>query len=177
MLRTASESRRDGVYRAKSAVRAAGLMTAGAAGVIALAVAPSKAQVVGYVFAPVTVWMAWRFWLCGVHVESNGVRIYGWLRTQRVPWADIDRFTVEPAAPYPYVGRLIRKDGRRPIVLVGTGTGRFENEKNRREAQAPVDLLNERLQEWRRLHGLQDVASGSGDVVPHEAAAAPPHST
>jgi 50S ribosomal subunit-associated GTPase HflX len=74
----------------------------------------------------------------------SGPTASGW-----IPWADIARFAVEPAGPYPYVGRLIRKDGKPGVTIVGTGTGTRDTKYNRRTAQKPIDLLNKRLEQWR----------------------------
>jgi hypothetical protein len=111
-----------------------------------------KAAIVGLVFGPLCAVLAWRFWLAGVHVDSDEVRVNGYLFSKRIPWSEIERFTVEQAGPYPYVGRLIRKDGKPPVVLVGTGTGTRKTEYNRVTAQSPIDLLNRRLELWREQH-------------------------
>jgi hypothetical protein len=123
-------------------------MTALAAGSFCLVLVP-KAPILALVFGPPCAVVAWRFWLSGVHVEPDGVRVYGYLFSRWVPWSEIERFTVESAGPYPYVGRVIRSDGKPPVILIGTGTGTRKTNYNRLTAQKPVDLLNKRLEEWR----------------------------
>ena len=152
MIRPASESRPSGVYRATDMLRAAWLMTALTIGSFCLVLVP-KAAIVGLVFGPLCAVLAWRFWLCGVHVGPDGVRVNGYLRSTRVAWTEIERFAVEPAGPYPYVGRLIRKDGKPPLILVGTGTGTRKTKYNQVTAQKPIDLLNQRLEQWRAEQG------------------------
>jgi hypothetical protein len=132
-------------------LRAALLMTAGAVGSFCFVLVP-KVAILAVVFGPPWAVVAWRFWLSGVHIEPDGVRVYGYLFSRWVPWSEIERFTVEEAGPYPYVGRLIRKDGKPPVVLVGTGTGTRKTDYNRRTTQKPIDLLNKRLEEWRAEH-------------------------
>jgi hypothetical protein len=129
-------------------LRAAWGMTVLAVGSLCLALVP-KAAVLALVFGPLWGVVAWRLWLAGVRVRSDGVRVNGYLFSTWVPWSEIERFTVESAGPYPYVGRLIRKDGKPPVILVGTGTGTRKTEYNRVTAEKPIDLLNKRLEEWR----------------------------
>lgn len=151
-LRTASRLYGNGVYRTVSSLRAAWLTTAGAAGDLVLAAVPGKAEIVGIISAPILLLMTWRFWICGARVEENGVKVCDWWSTKRIAWADIDKFTLEPSGGYPYVGRILRKDRHRPVVIVGISTGRRKTEKHRLQAQAPIDLLNEALQSWRGAH-------------------------
>ncbi len=144
-VRTASASRPHGVYRTRDQLFAIALGAGGTAGLLVLAVLPGKAEVVGYIFIAPWAYAAWRAFYWGVRVRDDGIIIGGFLTSRRVSWAEIERFTVESAGPYPCVGRLIRKDGKRPIVLIGIDAGRRPTKKSRVDTQAKVDLLNAEL--------------------------------
>jgi hypothetical protein len=94
--------------------------------------------------------LAWRMWLIGTYVEPSAVRVVNYLRTIRVPWAEIEHFAALPAGQYPYVGHIIRKQGRAPVVMMGIESSPDESEENRRRVQAAIDPLNRALEEWRQ---------------------------
>ena len=127
-------------------------MSASAVGLIVLAALPGKGEVAGFVLVGPMAYLAWRAWVFGVRIGDAGVVIGGFLSSRRVGWAEIERFTCESAGPYPFVGRLIRKGGERPIVLVGIDAGRRSTEKSRADVQAKIDLLNAELAR-RRMRG------------------------
>jgi hypothetical protein len=114
-------------------------------GAIVVSVLPGRGEIAGFIFVGPLGYLTWRAWLAGVRVHDDGVIIGGFLMSRRVSWADIERFTVESAGPYPCVGRLIRSDGKRPIVLIGIDAGRRPTKKSRVDTQAKVDLLNAEL--------------------------------
>ena len=137
------------VYRTIGTVHAAVAATAMTVGFVVLALVPGRAEVAGYVLAPLFALWTWPAWLMGVRVDDSGVKVTGYLLTKRIPWPDVERFAVMPAGNYPYVGHVIRTNGRRPVVIMGISTGRGKSEKHRLEAQKPIDQLNAALADWR----------------------------
>ncbi len=135
-----------------SALRGALLGTVITAAFIAVAAVPGKGQIVGFIFAPSIGYLTWRAWRIGVRVRDDGVIVGGFLWAKRVPWTDIERFTAEPSGGYPYVGRIVRNGGHRPIVIAGFDSGRKATDKHRRQVQAPIDQLNAVLERWRADH-------------------------
>jgi len=139
---------RSHVYRTIGTVHAAVASSVMTLGWVVLALIPGRAEIAGYVCAPLFAAWTWPAWRMGVRVDTEGVKVTGYLVTKRVYWRDVERFAVLPAGPYPYVGHLIRTGGRRPIVIMGISTGRGKTEKHRLEAQRPIDELNEQLVRW-----------------------------
>jgi hypothetical protein len=139
-----------GVYRSVSAVYGALPVTAASAGLVIAAIVPGRGELAGVILAPLFFVIAWRMWLLGVHVEADGVRVVGIVASKRVPWEEIDRFEVRQWQRYPYVGHVVLNSGRAAIPIVAiTTTGPRGKEWTRRQAQAPVDRLNEALADWR----------------------------
>lgn len=126
---------------------------------IVIAAVPGRAQVAGYIFAPLSAICVWRFWNLGVHVEDNGVLVVSPILSRRVPWAEIDCFEVRPWLQYPYPGYVVLQGDRAPIPIMAIGAGRPENERHRLQAQEPIDRLNEALAEWRRSGEVSEPGS------------------
>jgi hypothetical protein len=140
------------VYRTNGTVLAAIAVSIGCLICIPLAVLPNKAQPVGYVFAPLLFVFAWRAWRLGAYVEPEAVRVVNPFGTRRIAWGDIDQFAARPAGNYPYVGQVIHKAGR-PLLIFAICPAGPGAEKQRLEAQVPVDGLNEALEDWRHANG------------------------
>lgn len=100
------------IVRSISSTRAAVGATLAVAGLVALAVVPGNAQIVGWIFLPFWLLFTWRAWMLGMHIEDEGVKVVGVLLSRQVAWADIDRFEVSPLGGYPYVGHVVLRDGR-----------------------------------------------------------------
>jgi hypothetical protein len=144
-LRTATASRPNGVYRTRGQFVGIVAGTLFAAGAITLAVLPGKGQIAGWIFVVPLTYLAYRAWLFGVRVRDDGIVIGAFLSSRKVSWSEIERFTCEPSGPYPFVGRLIRSDGGRPLIMSGIDAGRRPTKKSRIDAQATIDLLNAEL--------------------------------
>jgi hypothetical protein len=100
----------------------------------------SRAPLVGSVFAVLALLLAWRIFSAGVYLDTDAVKVVGFIRSWRVAWPDVERFD-------------LRREGRRnvavlvrtrehlpvPILALSGGSG----------VQRWVDELNERLTEWR----------------------------
>jgi len=144
------------VYRTRDPLFGAAVMGAVAVAWAVAALVPAfashKLQVAGYVWAPLFVLGTWRTLKVGVHVSNDGVKVTGFLASKRVAWPEIARFEVSPAGRYPYVGHVIRNNGRPPIVVLGINTARGKTEKHRLQAQRQVDGLNKELADWRARH-------------------------
>ena len=110
-----------------------------------IAAIPHRGQIAGFIFVGPFAYLAFRQWLFGVRVRDEGIIIGGLLWSRRVSWTEIDHFACESAGPYPFVGRLIPRGGKRPIILVGIDAGRRPTARSRADAQAKVDLLNAEL--------------------------------
>lgn len=151
MIGVSAARNRPRVYRSASAIYGALLATAALAGAIAIAVVPGRGEIVGYIFAPIALAFAWRAWRWGVHIETDGVKVVGSFVSKRVTWEEIDHFDVRPWQRYPYQGHVVLKNGR-PIPIFGISAGRPESERHRRQAQEPIDRLNEALEQWRATH-------------------------
>ena len=103
----------------------------------------------GAIFAPLILLMAWRFWLVGVYVDADGIKVVGFLRSRRFPWTDIEGFAVEPLSQYPYVGWVVLHNGRHiPMLMAISAAGWPTTEGRRLQAQRPVDELNRALGNW-----------------------------
>jgi hypothetical protein len=139
------------VYRTRDAVVGALIWSASTLGLVVLAVVPGRAQVGGYVGAPLFALCAWRAWQMGAHVDDGGVKVVGFLFSRHVAWADIERFAVMPAGRYPYVGHIMRFHGP-PVIVMAISTSRGKTEKHRLEAQQPIDELNGLLAQWQCGH-------------------------
>lgn len=140
------------VFRSVATMRAAVLGTAIAIGCVVLAVVPGRAQIAGFVFAPLFLLMTWRVWNAGIHVESDGVKIVTVFLSRRVRWQDIDHFAVMPFGRYPYVGHVVLLDGRK-LGTFGLATSSRRTEANRLRVQWPIDQLNRILAEQRPAAG------------------------
>lgn len=141
-----------GICRSVSTRRAAASATVVLVGLVVLAAVPGRAEIEGYVFAPLWLIVTWRAWRLGVHVEHDGVKIVNFVVSKRVAWGDIDHFELRPWGNYPYRGYVILDGGHEPIPLVGIGAPRPKNERHRRQAQAPIDRLNNALAGWREAY-------------------------
>lgn len=109
-----------------------------------------------------TLWTGWMYWRTGLYAGPSGVRIvrvlgigiFGFIRTIRVAWSDIDRFEFRPGGSASYFAYLIRASDQRAMQ---TGVIMYpRNEKSRLfeklhpKAQAQMDELNTLLQENRQ---------------------------
>jgi hypothetical protein len=127
-------------------------------GLVVVAVVSGKGQIVGLIFGVPWLLLTLRAWSTGVHVDANGVKVVGFLLSKRVAWDSIDHFAVSPAGSSPYVGHIIRRDGRPPMPIVGlasAGRPKSKLERFRLQAQEPVDELNRVLGDWRDASGQQ----------------------
>ncbi len=151
MTRARDAKNHPDVYRSVSTTRAAVFATAGLVGFIVIAALPGRGEIVGYIFAPVFFLVATRWWRLGVHVETHGVKVVGSLLSKRIAWEEIDRFEVRPWLRYPYQGYVVLTGGRAvPILGIGAaGRPKSKDQRHRRQAQEPIDRLNEALAQWR----------------------------
>ena len=83
----------------------------------------------------------------GVYAGPEGIRVLNPLRTVKVPWEHVLRFTLEPHKGFPAVGFAELIDGRR-IQIWGIQS-RSSNAAAKRIPQQEIDALNERLREVR----------------------------
>ena len=150
---TGNPAPRPRLVRSVGTLRGAVAATAGTLGCIALA-AFGKAPVVGTIFAAVFLLMSWRFWLAGIRVGPDGVRIVGLLGApRRVPWESVDHFALGPFRGYRYVAHVVLRDGRH-CACIGISAANGPNVERRRvEVQRPVDDLNATLAAWRTSAG------------------------
>jgi hypothetical protein len=107
-------------------------------------------------------WSGLIFWPTGPYAGPSGVRvvrvlglgIFGFTRTARVAWADIDRFEFRGGGRAPYTAYLIRASDQRAIstgVITYPGDQRFPFfERWQATAQRQMDELNALLQENRK---------------------------
>ncbi|HEX4106519.1 MAG TPA: hypothetical protein VHX88_00205 [Solirubrobacteraceae bacterium] len=107
---------------------------------LALAVAPGPLEVEGLILLVPGIALCWRAWRMGVHVELRGVLVYGLLRSERVPWEEIERFEVRSAEGSPKIGHLVLV-GERPALPIGAIRGDG--------AQEAIERLNGELARWR----------------------------
>jgi hypothetical protein len=133
--------------------------------VVVLAAVPGPAEAVGYVFAPLWLIATWRGWRLGVHVEADGVKVVGFFASKRVPWNDIDRFELRPWQRYPYVGHVVLSGPRSAIPIAAITTAGGANDRHRRQAQEPIDRLNEALARWRSVNAQSDSRSVSSQTA------------
>jgi len=150
--------------RSVGTLRGAVAASTGTLGCIALAVF-GKAPVVGAAFAVVFLLMGWRFWLAGIRVGPDGVRMVGLLGvSRRAPWDSVDHFAVGPFRGYRYVAHVVLRDGR-DFACIGISAANGPNAERRRlEVQRPVDDLNTTLAAWRTSPDEAGELSLSPDV-------------
>lgn len=143
------------LVRSVGTLRGAIAATAATLGCLALAVF-GKAPVTGAVFAAMLLLMSWRFWLAGIRVGPDGIRIVGLLAvSRRVRWESVDHFAVGPFRGYRYVAHVVTSDGV-DFACFGISAANGPNPEHRRlEVQRPVDDLNTTLAVWRASAGQQ----------------------
>ena len=126
MARTSRSERPDEtqVIRGRNANRlfAADVLVAFILAIVAVAV--SKAHVVGAVAAVGMLLLGVRIRMMGVRVTSHGIQIIETYSSTTVPWEDIERFEIEPLKRYPYATYLVRNGngGRIPILAMTGGS-------------------------------------------------------
>ena len=79
----------------------------------------------------------------GVYVDDDGIRVLNPLRTVRMRWEDVLRFTLKPRGGFPAVGFVERIDGTE--VQVWGIQARSGTAAARRIPEELVSALNERL--------------------------------
>ena len=79
----------------------------------------------------------------GVYADDDGIRVVNPLRTERLPWEHLVRFTFKAYKGFPGIGLAELIDGRR-VELWGI-QARSPNEGAKRVPRQLVDDLNERL--------------------------------
>lgn len=117
-----------------------------------VALAGGRAHGVWFAAAAVMLLLAWRAWMVGIRVSSDGVTIANVVLSRRVPWDDIDHFAVMPMGRHPYVGHVVLRDGR-SFGTLGIASSPRQNEAGRLRVQRPIDELNAVLAE-RRAAGV-----------------------
>ena len=104
--------------------------------------------------------LGWRAWVDGIHVDTDGVTVAGFLVSRRVAWNDIDHFAVLPLGDYPWVGHMVLRDGRK-LGTYGIGApGRPQRDRYRLQVQEPVDERNAALEQWRATNTLASQQAG-----------------
>ena len=79
----------------------------------------------------------------GVYADAEGIRVLNPLRTQRIPWEHVLRFTCKPSKGFPAVGFAELIDGRE--VQIWGIQARSGTPAARRIPDEVVAALNERL--------------------------------
>jgi hypothetical protein len=79
----------------------------------------------------------------GVYAREDGIRVLNPLRTVRVPWEHILRFTIKPSRGFPAVGFVELIDGRE--IQVWGIQARSPSVAAKRVPEEVVEQLNERL--------------------------------
>ena len=83
----------------------------------------------------------------GVYADGDGIRVLNPLRTERVPWDHVLRFTLRASRGFPAVGFVELIDGRE--ILVWGIQSRSYTTAARRIPEEVVAALNERLAQER----------------------------
>jgi hypothetical protein len=130
------------MVRSVSTLRSAICSSVATLACVALAVIPGKAQVVGIALVGLFLLVTWRLWTAGIRVEVNSIKVVGLLRSRRVAWNEIDRFTVAPFAGYRYVGHVVLRDGTDIGCLGIAAATRPNGPRHQAQVQHPIDHLN-----------------------------------
>ena len=149
------------LYRSVSTIRAAIGATVAVIVFVVSAVLPGKAQVVGYIFTPFFLLVAWRLWTGGIRTERGGVKVVRFFQTRHVAWDDIDHFAVLPLGNYPWVGHVVLRNGHRLPRLAIAAAARPRTERRRLQVQRPIDELNQALEDRRKAAKQQIEGSAS----------------
>jgi hypothetical protein len=83
----------------------------------------------------------------GVYADDAGIRIVNPLRTERIPWERVQRFTLRAHGGFPAVGFAELVDGER--VQIWGIQARSHSAPARRIPEEVVESLNERLAQAR----------------------------
>ncbi len=107
-----------------------------------VAVAVSKAHVVGAVAAVGMLLVGVRIRMMGVRVRDDGIQIVDTYASTLVPCEDVARFEIEPLAQYPYATYLVRNGSgeRIPILAMAGGSAQTFD-----KIRVQVDELNDLL--------------------------------
>jgi hypothetical protein len=84
----------------------------------------------------------------GVYADDEGIRVLNPLRTVRIPWEQVDHFSLRPYKGFPSVGFAELVDGGR-VQMWGI-QARSYNTAAKRVPEELIEALNRRLQESRR---------------------------
>lgn len=84
----------------------------------------------------------------GVYADEKGIRVLNPLRTVRIPWERVHRFSLRPYKGFPAVGFAEMVDGER-LQIWGI-QARSHTTAARRVPEEIVEALNRRLEESRR---------------------------
>ena len=129
-------------------------------GIIALLLAQllhagdASGKIVGWVFVALLVLLVVRALLWSVRTDIEGVRIRGMLRTHRLRWAEIDRFSLGRHGLFPVVGIAHRKHGR-PLAMSAIEVPKMASDRGRDNTEAIIAELNRLLVEQQRAEALQ----------------------
>ncbi len=83
----------------------------------------------------------------GVYADADGIRVLNPLRTVRVPWDHVLRFTLKPHRGFPAVGFVELIDGRE--IQIWGAQARSSTAAAKRIPEQVVAQLNERLAQER----------------------------
>jgi hypothetical protein len=103
---------------------------------------PGVAEQALIVIPPVA-WLA-RAGITGVHIEADAVRIVNITRTLRIPWRDLEGFSIGQRGILPRVGIAHLRDGRQITIWSIQGPNPLTRPKNR-DAERMMDDLNAEL--------------------------------
>jgi hypothetical protein len=117
-----------------------------------LAITGGRGKIAALVGAVLLFLLAWRLWMAGIRVGSDGVKVVTVFLSRRVSWDEVDRFAVLPLGRFPYVGYVVLRDGRK-FGTFGLSTSSRQTEANRLRVQRSVDDLNQVLAERREAAG------------------------
>ena len=99
------------------------------------------------VIVALAVFMFLRLGRAGVFANDAGIKVVNPLKTDRVPWEHLVRFTLKAHKGFPAVGFAELIDGRR--IMIWGIQARSPSPGARRIPEKLIDELNERLREQR----------------------------
>ena len=103
-------------------------------------------EIFSFIAAGVLAAMAARGLTLGVRVGATGIVIRGMLRTRRVLWSELEKFSFGATGLFPAVGIARLVDGRQ-FAITAISTGPVARPQARAKAEAIIAELNQLLRE------------------------------
>lgn len=120
---------------------------------LVLGVLPGRGHWVWLTIGVLMALLTWCLRRPGIRVEAAGIRVIGLVRSRPVPWEEIDRFVVAPAAGYPFIGHVLLRNGGDLWTFGLSAAGWPRTERRRLQVERPIEELNRALTEWRDVQG------------------------